>query len=80
MIRDKNVRSLAAMMKIMQAIIDAGKSKEFIEGCKDNQESMFIVGTDASRAFVAQFLRENKINPAAGELHGFTYAGNTECT
>ncbi|SFJ38548.1 hypothetical protein [Methylobacterium brachiatum] len=83
MVKDKNVRSLAEVMKIAKAILDAGKDAEFIAQCKDREDALFVVSTEAARDFIGEFLTFHQIDPSVGDLHGFTYGrgvGYPTCT
>ncbi|MET3414017.1 hypothetical protein [Methylobacterium sp. 1030] len=78
MVNDKNVRSLPAILLLAKKIIDAGVAADFIQGCQGRDE-LFVVGTDASRTYIADFLKQHNLDPQGDQLHNFTYGGYSQC-
>jgi hypothetical protein len=62
MVEDDNVRSLVQVMIMAKEIIDAGKFDEFMTESFGN-DKLFVVGTSASRKFIADFCQKYKIDP-----------------
>ena len=65
MIKDDSTRTLIQVMIMAKSIIDAGKLDEFYSECAKcaNNEALFVVGTDATRRFIAEFCDKYKIDP-----------------
>ena len=78
MANDPNMRTLTQVLAISKIIIDAKLENEFIAACKA-RENLFVLATESSRLFMAEFLQKHQLNPNDAQLENFSY-GNDRCT